>query len=64
MLEGKTQKLNLKILKLKKTAQVVAWTCLDRRTKKCPALVLYIEKPSMNPSLMSLYYVRKNPVVC
>ena len=33
------QKLNLKMLKLKKTAQVVAWTCLDRRTKKGPGII-------------------------
>ena len=26
--------------KTQKTAQVVAWTCLDRRTKKCPDVVV------------------------
>ena len=26
--------------KTQKTAQVVAWTCLDRRTKKSPAMII------------------------
>ena len=30
--------------KTQKTAQVVAWTCLDRRTKKIPALPKIGEK--------------------
>ena len=35
------QKLNLKMLKLKKTVQVVVWNSLDRRTKISPALIVY-----------------------
>ena len=31
--------------KTQKTAQVVAWTCLDRRTKKSPAFTLFHFKP-------------------
>ena len=31
--------------KTQKTAQVVVWTCLDRRTKKCPAFNLFLLLP-------------------